>query len=162
MELFLIPDHMHDRSQAWVGSTRECKWWFLILFEVASFHEHLDDSSFSSRTGNQDPTPSEYWQPIPMQSCLDFALSEDEESSILTAKHNCLRILISFTTNVTESIQVNHSNLANLNRVPKSVVWLWYAAKYNVSYLFAALLTDGLNSILPCVLCSPEVILSRE
>ena len=65
---FSILNHVHDHSQAWVGSTQE---WlgcsqlqnhllYLLLNILITPH-------FSSRKWNQNSMPSEYWQLIPQK-----------------------------------------------------------------------------------------------
>ena len=78
---FSIPDHVHDHSQAWVGSTCRCSACSRLQVGSKSFVDILMTAQPFSRIGNQASTLPKYWQPIP-QKCSYVHLTSLEYFSV--------------------------------------------------------------------------------
>jgi len=78
---FSIPDHVHDHSQAWMGSTCRCSVCSRFQVGSKSFMDILMTAQYSSRIGNQGFTLPKYWQPIP-QKCSYVHLTSLEYFSV--------------------------------------------------------------------------------
>ena len=173
-----------DRTQSTTITTDSL--WHVVACDLACLYpsfrwhlvKHFDYSSLFFLT--MDSTPSEHRQPIPQKWSYVRLMSLEYFSIFLSGQGQQIIpdavmswlcafwgwIIIHFTCETWGSRFPSQPMPLN----PTSLIWTGHqSSDYgtqpssdNVSYLFAALLTDGLNSILPSVLCSPEVILDRE
>ena len=152
--------------------------------------ENFDYTSLFFLT--MDSTPSEHRQPIPQKWSYVHLMSFEYSSVFLSGQGQQIipnavmswlcafwgcQIITHFTCETCVKAIAWGSPFSSKSMsldlyIPTSLIWNRRRNKSsdygtqpssdNVSYLLAALLADGSDSILPCALWSPEVILGRE